>query len=152
MKPSSRDSIEQFLQHNRFAVFGVSRHQHGFGWMVFKEMIEHGHIVYPVNRNSGNFNGYEYHGSLATIPEPIKAVILITPAEGNAVLVENLINQGVEAVWMQPGAVSEAAVQLCHEHGVTVVHGWCILMFLEPVRSFHWLHRKACEIVGKVPG
>ena len=40
-----------------------------------------------------------------------------------------------------PGAVSEEALQLCLDHGMSVVAGACPLMFLEPVRGVHKLHR-----------
>jgi hypothetical protein len=35
---------------------------------------------------------------------------------------------GLNRVWMQPGAESEAAIDYCEENGMEVVHGTCIML------------------------
>lgn len=140
------------MQYREFAVVGVSRHHNmGFGWLIYNELKERGFPVYAVNRLSGNYHGITYYGAVSSIPERPQAAVVVTPAENNHRLVEDLIAQGVRAIWLQPGAVSEGAVRACEERDITVVHGWCVLMFAEPVRSYHWLHRQLLSIIGRLP-
>ena len=63
--------------------------------------------------------------------------------------------QGVESVWLfkgigGSGAVTDEAMALCAENGLTVVAGACPLMFLEPVGWFHRLHRGVRRLNGSL--
>lgn len=49
-----------------------------------------------------------------------------------------------------PGALSDEAVQLCHDKGIDVVAGACPLMFLEFVGWSHKLHRMARHLNGSL--
>jgi predicted CoA-binding protein len=35
---------------------------------------------------------------------------------------------GISRVWMQEGAESETALQLCEELGIAAVHGVCVIL------------------------
>jgi len=74
----------------------------------------------------------------------------VPPAETEQV-VQEAAAAGIRRVWMQQGAESEAAIRFCEEHGMSVVHGECILMFAQPVDSVHRLHRWIWRLLGKLP-
>ena len=58
---------------------------------------------------------------------------------------------GIRRVWMQQGAQSDAAIRYCQEHNINEVHGECIMMFAQPVKSFHGFHRGVWKLFGKLP-
>ncbi|MGI6647555.1 MAG: CoA-binding protein [Bacillota bacterium] len=151
MSASSLDSINQFMSYPEYAVIGVSRNQKGFGWQTYNHLKKGGYSAFPVNRFPGTYNGLTYYGSVSSIPQAPKAAVVVTPASENRTLIQDLITQGIEAIWLQPGAVSEEAVQVGLQNNLVLVYGWCILMFAEPVRSIHWLHRKYLEVTGRMP-
>jgi predicted CoA-binding protein len=65
--------------------------------------------------------------------------------------VQQAIAAKVPRIWLQEGSESEAALRLCQENNVPVIHGECILMFAEPVKSFHAFHRWIWKLLGKLP-
>ena len=72
------------------------------------------------------------------------------PVEAEKV-VKQAYEVGIRNVWLQQGAQSDSAIQFCKDNGINVVHNECILMFAEPVASFHKFHRWVWKILGKLP-
>ena len=151
MEPSRLGAIRQFFRGTDYAVVGVSRRPRGFGWIALNELKRRGYSVFAVNRHPGTYNQTEYYSSISSIPRQPKAAVVVTPPGESRRLVPELIRQGVNQIWLQPGAESEEVVKLCLDQGVNVVHGWCILMFAEPVRSIHRLHRGLLGLAGRLP-
>lgn len=151
MEPSNRDAIDRFFGYPDYAVVGVSRRGKGFGWAALNELKQRGYSAFAVNRFPGTFHGKTFYGAVSDIPSRPKAAVVTTPPQETGSLVRELINQGVEAVWLQRGAESEEAVQFCRENRVNVVNGWCILMFAEPVSSVHRWHRGFLGLTGRLP-
>jgi predicted CoA-binding protein len=58
---------------------------------------------------------------------------------------------GITRIWLQNGAESAAAIDYCGAHGMSVIHGECILMFAEPAERFHRVHRFFRRLSGKLP-
>jgi predicted CoA-binding protein len=53
-------------------------------------------------------------------------------------------------VWLQQGAQSIEALNVCDRLGVEVVAGECILMFAKPT-GIHRAHRFVCDILHRLP-
>ncbi|NPV90162.1 MAG: CoA-binding protein [Firmicutes bacterium] len=151
MKKSSREPIERFFSHPAFVVVGASRGGKGFGWTAYRELKKLGHKVFAVHREPGVYQGETFYGSVSEVPGQPRAALVVIPREGAPDMVRELIDQGVEAVWLQPGAESEAAARACQEKGVAVVNGWCIMMFAEPVKSVHRFHRACLKLTRRLP-
>lgn len=81
-------------------------------------------------------------------------VISTTPEVAEAV-VRECAEIGVRRVWMHRsfgrGSVSEAAVELCRENGITVIPGGCPMMFAEPVDVAHKCMRWFLGVTGGLP-
>ncbi|OFV81824.1 MAG: hypothetical protein A2W26_07970, partial [Acidobacteria bacterium RBG_16_64_8] len=65
---------------------------------------------------------------------------------------EQAVREAIEAniprVWLQRGCESKAAIELCGQEGIPLVHGECVLMYAEPVRSIHAFHRWLWKTLG----
>jgi uncharacterized protein len=85
------------------------------------------------------------YARLADVPNPADGVLVMVPAEAAIGVVLEAIDRGVPRVWLHRGvgkcSVSPEAVEKCRAHGVAVVDGACPLMFEQPVRGVHHLHR-----------
>ena len=77
-------------------------------------------------------------------------LISVQPSESEK-LVKSAFEAGIKNIWLQQGAQSDSAIQLCKDNGINVVHNECILMFAEPVKSFHKFHRWVRKMLGKLP-
>ena len=143
--------IVQFLAAEDIAVFGVSSSGKKFGAAVYKELKQKGRSVFAVNPKGGFFDGSPIFESLDRAPAKPKSAILVVPPNVAEKVVADAIKSGVKNIWLQPGAESDAAIAYCHENGINVIHGECILMHAESVRSIHKMHRFINKIFGKLP-
>jgi len=57
---------------------------------------------------------------------------------------------GIKNVWIQQQGDSPELLEMGNSLGLNLVHGKCILMYAEPVRSFHGFHRFFVRLTGKL--
>ncbi len=142
-----RATIDEFLTQRHLAFVGVSRDTHQFANAVYRRLRDDGRVLYPVNAAAAGapVEGDTSYATLAEVPDPVDGVVVMVPAPAAAAVVSDALARGVPRVWLHRGAgkgsVSEEAVRLCREAGVAVVDGACPLMFEEPVRGIHRIHR-----------
>lgn len=126
-----RRRIELFLASPAFGVIGASEDPAKFGHRVFASYLRHGRTVYPINPRASTILGHTVYPSLASLPEPVGAVSIITPPSITEQVMDEVIAAGVQHVWLQPGAESPAAVRKAREAGLNVIHGGpCLLVEL----------------------
>jgi uncharacterized protein len=148
---NTKQDIQDFLSQKTIAMAGLSRNEKAFSAAVNKELKAKGYRVLPVNPAATSIDGEKCYPSLAALPEKVGGVVVFTqPAETERV-VRDAAAQGITRVWLQQGAVSEAAVAFCVQQGMQVVSGKCIMMFAEPVASFHGVHRWFAKVFGQLP-
>jgi uncharacterized protein len=144
---ADRRTIEEFLAQQHLAVVGVSRDTKHFGNVVYRRLRRGGRTLYPVNPVAGGspLEGDASYERLSSVPDPVDGVIVMVPAESAADVVRQAVERGIPRVWFHRGAgkgsVSPEAIGLCRASGVAVVDGACPLMFDEPVRGVHRIHR-----------
>lgn len=142
-----RSVIEEFLAQDHLAVVGVSRDTKQFANAVYRRLREAGRTLYPVNpaADGMSLEGDNSYAQVADIAGPVDGVLVMVPAAAAAGVVKEAIDRGITRVWLHRGAgigaASPEAIQLCRNNGVAVVDGACPLMFEEPVRGVHWVHR-----------
>lgn len=147
---TTKAAIDAFVHGNTLALVGVSANGQGFGNAAYKELKGHGYRVLPVHPTASNIQGDPCWPSLAQLPEPVERLLVVTPPAASESIVEDAWTAGIRQVWLQQGAESPAAIKACEDHGMQVVHGHCILMFLEPA-GFHVVHKWVWKILGKIP-
>jgi len=148
---TSRASIDDFLKQKTIAVVGVSRKKGKFGNTLFKELKAKGYKAFPVNPHTDTLEGERCYPSLKALPEKVDGVaIVVPPAEAERV-VHEAADAGISRVWLQQGAESKEAVQFCIDHGISVVHGECMLMFAPPTAFPHRAHRFFRTLAGRMP-
>lgn len=126
-----RRTIQAFLQAPAFAVVGASEVTYKFGYKCFKCYLDNHMKAYPVNPNADTVLGHKAYPDLASLPEKVESVSIITPPHVTEKVVDDAIACGVKAIWMQPGAESQKAIQTAEAAGITVIHGGpCLLVEL----------------------
>lgn len=143
--------IDDFLGQRSLAVVGVSRSGKGFAFDIFKQLQARGYRAFPVNPHAENIAGERCYPNLTALPESVGGALVIIPKAQSDTVVRDAAKAGIRRVWLQQGCGSESAIRFCSENGIAVVHGHCILMFLEPVSFFHRLHRGLLGLFGKLP-
>jgi hypothetical protein len=146
-----KTSIERFFSSQAYAVVGVSRSTRKFGNVAFREMKKHGLDVYPVNPYLEQLDGERCFESVSALPAEVQSVIVVVHPEEAERVVAACKAKGIANIWLQQGAESDGAIVYAQENGLNLIHGYCVLMFLEPVKSFHAFHRWIASVVGRYP-
>jgi len=140
--------IEAFFSGGAFAVVGVSSDRKKFGNKVYRAMKDRKLEVYPINPRENFVEGDMCYPSVLNLPETVHALIITLKPGLVKEILRDCQHKGIHSVWMQPGSESPEAVAFASTQGIQVIQGRCILMYLEPVRSIHALHRWVEKLTG----
>lgn len=128
---SSQERIDAFLAEGPWAVAGASTNRDKYGNKVLRTYLQHGMEVYAVNPRADEIEGVPSFPDLASLPDGVRGLSIITPPAITEELVEEAARVGIPHLWMQPGAESRRAVQRAEELGLSVIAGGpCLLVVL----------------------
>ena len=128
MEVNDPQAIKNILDECRtIAVVGLSsnpaRPSHG----VAGYMKRHGYKVIPVNPNEQTVHGERAYPTLADVPEKIDLVDVFRRSEEAGTVVDEAIQIGAKAVWLQEGVIDQAAAERARDAGLLVVMNRCWL-------------------------
>jgi predicted CoA-binding protein len=124
-------TIDDFLAGKVFAVAGASRDRAKYGNKVLRCYLQNDLVAWPVHPSEAEIEGVPCSPDLASLPEAVHGLSIVTPPAITATLVEEAAKLGIKRLWMQPGAESNAAIARAKELGLTLIAGGpCILVAL----------------------
>lgn len=127
------ENIDAMLAATTFAVVGASTNPDKYGNKAYRALKRHGKTVYPINPRAAEIDGDTCYPSIAAenLPEKPEVVVSVVPPAITETLVGELAAQGIQNLWMQPGAESPAAIAEAERLGIATVHsGPCIMVGL----------------------
>ena len=150
-----RDAAEEFLAQSRIAVAGVSRDPKQPANLIYRRLRDAGHEVFAVNPNAEEVEGDRCYAAVTELPDHVDGVVIVTPPEASAAVVEDCALAGVPRVWLHrgigPGSVSEQAIEACRAHGIAVIPGGCPNMFGATSDPGHRGMLRVLQVTGKIP-
>jgi len=124
--------IDDFLAGEVFAVAGASTNREKYGNKVLRAYLQNNLVAWPVHPKEQEIEGVACSPDLASLPEAVHGLSLVTPPAVTEKLVEEAAKVGIKRVWMQPGAESDAAIARAKELGMSVIAGGpCVLVALK---------------------
>ncbi|WP_394940655.1 CoA-binding protein [Psychromicrobium sp. YIM B11713] len=122
-----RETIAALLgSPGRWAVVGLSNNTLRPAFRVAKYLQEKlGMEIVPVNPKGEEVHGAQGYTQLAEIPGSIDVVDCFVNSERVGAIVDQAIEIGARAVWLQLGVVDEAAAQRATAAGLSVVMDTC---------------------------
>ena len=142
--------IDTFVQDKRLAVAGVSRSGKKFGNMAAKELRERGYQLYIVHPDAKEIDGEKCYARLGDLPGKVDNLLVSVPSKQALGVLQEASSAGIRNVWLQQGSETSELLTLAHQLGMKVVSGKCILMYAQPVRSFHGFHRFVMKLIGQL--
>ena len=142
--PKIDNLVKDFLAQKKIAVVGVSDQRETGCNLGYRKFKQEGYTVYGVNPRITSFEGDPCYPDLTSIPEKPDAVFILANPKVTEHIVQQCIDLGIKRVWMhcmmgtKPGlaagmtSVSQDAVQMCRENGITVIPGSCPNQYLKP--------------------
>lgn len=146
-----KSAIEKFLKCKNIAIFGMSSNSAKFGNLAYKELSKKDYQLFPIHPKAKNIDGAKCYKGFNEIDDKINGVFISLPPSESEKVVELVYKAGIKNVWLQQGAQSDKSIQYCQDNSMNVVHSECILMFAEPVTSFHKFHHFVWKVLGKLP-
>ncbi len=143
--------VDEFFAQRTLALVRVSCEGPKGGFSIDTELKARGYTIYLVYPGADSANIENCYAKVGDLPESVGGVIIVVPPAQTEDIVRQVADTKITRVWMQHGSESKAAIQFCEEKGITVVHGHCIMMFADPVKSFHRFHRWVWKLLGLLP-
>ncbi len=126
-----RDEIRDLLLDARhIAVVGLSPKPERASYRVARYLKERGYRIIPVNPGHGEILGEPSYPRLSAIPAatPIDIVDLFRRSSHVGPHIDEAIERGVRAIWMQIGIVDEGAAARARDAGILVVMDRCLMV------------------------
>jgi predicted CoA-binding protein len=151
-KDKMNTQIQEFITGKRIAVVGASRtnDKYKFGNMAATELKRRGYEVYFVHPQAESINGETVFPNLNALKGRVDGVLVSVPAAKGADVLRDAAAAGILNVWLQLGGESPELVKLGEELKLNLVTGKCILMYAQPVRGFHVIHRFVARVSGQL--
>ena len=128
---ATKEQIDRFLASPAFGVVGASANRQKYGNKVLRCYLQNGRRAIPVNPTEQEIEGIPCVAGIGDLPPEAESISMITPPAVTAKLVPLAIERGIRNIWMQPGAESPEAVDLCRQKGINVIaDGSCVLVVL----------------------
>jgi predicted CoA-binding protein len=125
------ERIDIFLDAKVYGVVGASTNRDKYGNKVLRCYLQNGYQAIPVNPKEKEIEGIPCVATILELPDNVSSISVITPPAVTEKVVEMAIQKGIRNIWMQPGAESIAAVNMCLENNINVIaDGSCILVVL----------------------
>ncbi len=148
--------VAEFLSCPRIAVAGVSRDPQQPANAIYRKLRNAGHQVFAVNPQTAEVEGAPCYPDLRSVPQPIQAVMVVTPPSAAAQVVKDCAALCVQHIWFHrsfgDGSVSEEAVRECERLGINCLVGGCPMMYCEPVDFGHRCMKWILKMQKRVPG
>lgn len=129
MTNKKEETIRKILADARtIAVVGFSSNPQKAGYYVPAYLKKQSYHIYPVNPNLTEGLGEPAYASLADVPQPVDLVLLFQRSENVPPFVDQAIDIGAKAVWMQQGIAHPEAARKAEAAGLDVVQDACMLV------------------------
>lgn len=109
------------------AVVGLSPRPNRPSYRVARYLKKQGYRIVPVNPSAEEILGEPCYPDLRSIPTAVDVVDIFRRSDEVLAIVEEAVQIGAKAVWMQEGVIDEAAAARAGEAGLLVVMDRCML-------------------------
>ena len=127
-KFAEQADIDAILKMRRVAVVGLSSDAWRDSYGVSRYMQSQGYDITPVNPNEVEVLGVRAYPSLRDLPEPPEVVNVFRRPEFVSGVVDEAIEVGAKAIWLQLGVTDHEAAQRARDAGLLVVMDRCIMV------------------------
>lgn len=122
------EEIKQIFEECKtIAVVGLSSNQFRPSNGVAAFMQANGYKIIPVNPNETIVLGEKAYATISDVQEKIDLVDVFRRADEAGAAVDEAIEAGAKAVWLQEGVIDEAAAARAEKAGLLVVMNKCWL-------------------------
>jgi len=124
--PPDEEVVELLKSAKTVAVVGIAHKEDRDSYKVAKYLKEHGYKIIPVNPKYKEVLGEPCYPDLKSVPEKIDVVDIFRNIDAIPGIVDEAINVGAGAVWMQLGLAHNESAEKARQAGLKVVMNKCM--------------------------
>jgi predicted CoA-binding protein len=109
------------------AVVGLSGNSSRPSHRVAAYMQQQGYTITPINPNERTVLGEPAYDTLSNLPRKVDLVSVFRRSHEAGAIIDQAIQIGAQAFWLQEGVIDEAGARRAHEAGLLVVMDRCWL-------------------------
>ena len=125
--PPSEEVIEILQKVKEIAIVGLSPNPKRDSHKVALYLLENGYEIIPVNPGHKEILGKPCFKTLKDIPFPVDMANLFINPKRIQEQVDQAIELGIPAIWMQLGIVDNESAHKARKQGIQVVMNMCIM-------------------------
>lgn len=118
-------TIDEVLQMKTWAIVGLGNNPERAAYGVSKLLKNKGHRIVPVYPRAEVVHGETGYKTLSEIPFPIDVVDCFVNSKMVGSIVDEAIEIGAKAVWLQLEVIDEAAIKRAEEAGLLAIMDRC---------------------------
>ncbi|HVM14318.1 MAG TPA: CoA-binding protein [Egibacteraceae bacterium] len=124
---TSDDELRRiYSQARTIAVVGASGDPAKPAHSIPRYLQTQGYRIVPVTPRGGELLGERAYASLTDVDVPVDVVNVFRPADEVPDIAHEAADLGAKVLWTQTGIESDAAAEIAHAAGMTVVMGVCM--------------------------
>jgi redox-sensitive bicupin YhaK (pirin superfamily)/predicted CoA-binding protein len=108
------------------AMVGASSNPERPSYRIFRQLLDAGYRVFPVNPRETEVHGQRAYASLAEVPASIDIVDVFRAAAETPAIAREAVAVGARALWLQLGIANDEAAAIAGAAGLTVIMDACI--------------------------
>jgi len=109
------------------AIIGASTDPAKYGNKAVRAWKNAGWTVYPVNPNEDQIEGLQAYASILDVPADVHTASLYLPPKIGLTVADEIIEKGVQEVYLNPGADSPELKQKLQDAGIEVIEACSIM-------------------------
>ena len=117
--------IDEVLQMKTWAIVGLGNNPERAAFGVSKLLQDKGHRIVPVYPRAEVVHGETGYKTLSDIPFPIDVVDCFVNSKMVGSMVDEAIEIGAKAVWLQLDVIDEAAIERAEKAGLLAIMDRC---------------------------
>ncbi len=126
MSLSDQEKIELLKRARKIAVLGLSPKYNRPSHRVAIRLQEYDYEVVPVRPGVSEILGEKTYKSIADIPFEVDLVNVFRASRYIPKIVDECIEHGISAMWLQEGVIHEEAANKANDAGISIIMDQCI--------------------------
>ncbi len=109
-------------------VLGASPNEDRYSNKAVRDLLSHGHRVYPIHPLSAEIHGQSCYKSLDDVTCEVDTLTLYVGKERSTILMDNILSMKPRRIIMNPGAENDLLETKAKEHDIEVIRGCTLVM------------------------
>jgi len=120
------DSLKD--KNNLIALVGASNNKNKYGNKILLDLLSKNYNVVPINQKEDSIAGLKVYTKVQDLPSSPSIINFVVPPEIGLNVTKELVEEGYDHFWYQPGAESENIANFLTQENKDFIDDKCIMV------------------------